>query len=329
MNSVSNHEQNRDSTLWYESPWLWLAVIFALFLLLPYAPLPSALAALILFIITTAAYVYAVVQVIALGTRTQLKLGIAVGAFAACLVLWWAMDKWGMPAAFTPIIEARKAKLHPDSNAIFVVQLAQLVSDASLMGAAIFGGGLVARLIKAPNMLGPICGVIALVDIWGVLFHGPVAQIIEKSPEIAHKAMPSLPAAGALSKNAQFAIQPLQIGVGDYLFLGLLFAALHYNNMNWRGTMRLVVPFIFVTLMAVFFKGWNLPGLPAIGLAVAIPNWKYFEFTRDEKIAMFWAGLLVIVLSAAAYFMVQKTLPETKPEKKGMNPTPTRIKVRP
>jgi hypothetical protein len=318
MNQARISEQTPVARRLLESPWLWLVLIFALFLLLPYAPLPNALSGVLLFIVTTGIYVYAVVQVIALGTRVQLKLVVAIGAFVACLALWWAMDKWGLAAAFAPLAEARKAKHRPDAGALIVMQLAQLTSDAALMGAAIFGGGIVARMIKAPNMLGPICGAIALVDIWGVLFSGPVAQIIEKSPEIAHKAMPSLPAAGALSKNAHFAIPPLQIGVGDYLFLGLLFAALHFNNMNWRGTARLAVPFIFVTLMAVFFFDWNLPGLPAISLAVAIPNWKYFQFTRDEKIAMLWAGLLVIVLSAGAYFAVQRTLPE-KNKKPQMN----------
>ncbi len=289
-----------------------MALIFALFLLSPYVPLPNRLAALALALLTTGLYVYAVVQVIALGTRTQLKALYLVTGLLLCVALWWAIDHWGLAAVIEPIRAARKAKQTPPSSAILLLQFVQLASDASLMGAAIFGGNLVARLINSPNMLGPICGVVALIDIWGVLFAGPVSQIIEKAPQIAQKAMPSLPAAGALSKNAHFAIEPLRIGVGDYLFLGLLFAALHLNGMNWRGAAKLATPFIFFTLMIVQFSTLPMPGLLPIGLAIALPNLKFFQFTRDEKMAMLWAGLLVIVLSAGAYFAVQKSLPEKK-----------------
>lgn len=298
-----------------ESPWPWLALIFALFLGLPYMPLPSRGAALILAILTTALYVYAAVKVIALGTKARLQpTPLAIGLLG-CGFLWWAMDKWGLAAAFEPIAAAHKAKVRPGAGAVFTLQLAQLVSDVALMGAGIFGGCLVARLIKAPNMLGPICGVVALIDIWGVLFAGPVSQMLEKAPEIAQKVMPSLPAAGMLSKNAQFAVEPLRIGVGDYLFMGLLFAALHLNHMNWRGAARLATPFIFLTLMVVMFGTLHMPGLLPIGLAIALPNLKYFKFTREENFAMLWAGLLVVVLSAGAYIAVQKSLPEKPPQK--------------
>ena len=214
-----------------------------------------------------------------------------------------------MAAVAAPLQAAVKAKRAPAAQDIFLLQLVRVTADAALLGASIMGGSLVARLIKSPNMLGPICAVVAMIDIWGVLFAGPVSQIIEKAPQVAQKAMPSLPAAGALAKGAEYAIQPLQIGVGDYLFLGLLFAALHLNGMNWRGAAKLAIPFIFVTLMLVVFVG-HMPGLLPIGLAVALPNWKYFQFTRDEKFALLWAGILVVILSIGAYIAVQKALPE-------------------
>ncbi len=319
--NVAPQEREKPSPAgFWESPWPWLALLFVLQLGAPYLPIPNRTAALAAFLLSTALYVYAVVQAIALGTRGKLPAFVLTAGLLGCALLWWILDKWGIPLAGGALREAFEARRRPAASQIFVFQLAQTAQSAALIGASVFGGSLVARLITAPNMLGPICGVIALIDIWGVLFSGPVAQMLEKVPEIAQKAMPALPAAGALSKGgANFAIQPLQIGAGDYLFLGLLFAALHLNNMNWRSAAKLATPFIFVLLMVVFFTGWALPGLPAIGLAVALPNLRYFQFTREENFAMLWAGLLVIVLSIGAYFAVQKVLPDKKSSQPPMN----------
>lgn len=308
----TREEQNARPKPWWESPWPWLVLLFALQLGSPYLPLPNATFAAIAFVLTTALYVVGVVQFVVLGTRKSLHPALLASGVVACGLLWWVLDNYGTATAFKPIAEALKAKQKPDASAVFMLQSVRVLTDASLLGAAVLGGGLVAKLIKAPNMLGPICGVIAMIDIWGVLFAGPVSQMLEKAPEVAKKAMPSLPGAGTLSKGAEYAIQPLSIGVGDYLFLGLLFAALHLNGMNWRGARNLVIPFIFVVLMIVVFTGLHMPGLLPIGLAIALPNWKYFQFTRDEKFALLWAGLLVLVLSAVAYVAVQRALPEKK-----------------
>lgn len=304
----------------WESPWFWLGLLFVLQLGAPYLPVPNRAVAVATFLLSTALYVYAVVQAIALGTRAKLPALALTAGLIGCAALWWMLDKWGIPLAGSAFKAALRAHQRPAAQ-IFILQLAQTTQSAALIGASVFGGSLVARLITEPNMLGPICGVIALIDIWGVLFSGPVAKIMEKAPEIAQKAMPALPAAGALARGGtHYAIHPLQIGAGDYLFLGLLFAALHLNGMNWRSAAKLATPFIFVTLMVVVFTGWPLPGLPAIGLAIALPNLKYFRFTREENFAMLWAGLFVIVLSAGAYIGVQKLLPDKKPVQKPIHP---------
>jgi hypothetical protein len=277
----------------WESPWPWLALLFALQLGSPYLPLPNATVAVAAFLLTTALYVIAVVQFIVQATRWNLKPLVLLAGTVGFLGLWWALDSYGSAPGPKPLI-------------------VRVLTDAALLGAAVLGGGLVAKLIKAPNMLGPICGVIAMVDIWGVLFAGPVSQMIEKAPEVAEKMMPSLPKTAELARGVEYAIQPVSIGVGDYLFLALLFAALHLNGMNWRGARNLVIPFIFVILMFVAITGLHMPGLLPIGLAIALPNWRYFQFSREEKFALLWAGLLVIVLSAAAYVAVQRALPEKK-----------------
>jgi hypothetical protein len=152
-----------------------------------------------------------------------------------------------------------------------------------------------------------------------VLFGGIVSQLMEKAPTISNTAMAALPTPGAGTPAAErFVIPELQIGAGDYLFLGLLFAALHRNQMDWRGARRWTIPLIILALVGVAFTGMHLPGLVFIGLGVAIPNWKFFEYTRDELFALLYAGIFVVILTVALYFGITSQLPERPPLRPGM-----------
>ena len=293
-----------------ESPWLWLAVLFALNVAVPFLPVPNRWVALGGALTVMALHVTAIVLFSAHATRLQLPAARQAVLLAACLALW-ACSLWGVKPLLESIFRAADAaKTTPSLWLRGIGTINYSARPLALLGASVFGGALVARLIKSPNMLGPICGAVALIDFWGVLLGGPVAQMLEKAPSIAKTAMSSVPSLGAATHSAhKFNIPELQIGAGDYLFLGLLFAALHYNNMNWRGSVKLTIPLVALTLFGTTWIG-NLPGLVPIGIGIALPNLKYFQFTREENFAMLWAGLLVIGLSIGAYFGVQKMLPE-------------------
>jgi hypothetical protein len=96
-----------------------------------------------------------------------------------------------------------------------------------------------------------------------------------------------------------------------------LFAALHLNRMNWRGAVVLTAPLIALALIVLTLVPGvpHLPGLFFIGLGVALPNLKYFEYTREEKFALLYAALFVVVLSAALYFGMVSLLPDKPPAK--------------
>jgi hypothetical protein len=283
-----------------DSPWFWLGVILALGLLVPFVPVPNRAVAVIGAVALTVVYVAAVVQFAAHVTRLQWPLAKVLIWLLLSVSLWAALQWVIGPALRNSLIVDLKAAKKPPS----ALQLAPLVAvstikDIALLSAAMMGGSLVARLI----------------DIWGVLFGGLVSQMIEKTPEVASKAMTNLPAVGALSAP-QYAVDPLRIGAGDYLFLGLLFAALHLNRMNWRGALKLTVLLVSVALLSILLsgllmkQGWALPGLFFIGLGVALPNLKHFEYTREEKFALLYAAIFVIILTAALYFGIVSMLPE-------------------
>ncbi len=298
------------------SPFLWLAIIVALGLTMPFVPAPSFALALSGAIAVTIAYVAAVVLFAASATQWPRRTWLlaALGIISLCA---WAMLRYVVePQMMVAFADAAKSTGRaPGAIQVFSIVALETAINLALMCAAIFGGAVIARLINSPNMLGPVCAIVAMIDIWGVLFGGIVAQMMDKMPDVSKQAMASAPAVGAASQAAAaYAIAPVSVGAGDYLFLGLLFAALHLNGMNWRGALNLTAPLIALALLGILLTPLPmLPGLLFIGLGVAIPNWRYFEYSREEKFALLYAGLFVLVLTVALYFGVTSLLPE-KPQ---------------
>jgi len=278
------------------NPLLWLAVLFAIGVAMPFVPVPNHAAALLGAVIVTVVYVVAVMGLIVGFTRLQLPPAKVAALFFGCLLLWAILGFVIQPQLGAP-------------DAIFLRVIAATLRNLSLLGAASLLGVLVSKLITDANMMAPICALIALIDIWGVLFGGIVAQMLEKAPEVSRHAMTTLPTVGAATGAPPELQIPLpEVGAGDYLFLGLLFAALHAHKMNWRGAANWVTPLITLALLSIplslliFDRDIMLPGLVFIGLGVALPNLKFFNFTRDEKFALVWAGVFVGILTIGLYF---------------------------
>jgi hypothetical protein len=281
-----------------------LGLLLVLGLVMPFIPVATMWASVVGAVALTTISVIAVVQFAVQLTRRPLsRLAIWV-AFALTLGLWALLDNIVLPRVGAPLWATLRSGQQPTPDVQLPLIAVRTVVDLSLMSAAVFGGWLLSKLINEPGMIAPICGVIAMIDVWGVLFGGIVAQLLDKAPTVANKAMASLPTMGAASAatREEFFVAPLSVGVGDYLFLGFLFAALHQNGMNWRGAAKWVTPLILFALLGILAGLPHMPGLLFIGLGVAIPNVKFFRFTPEEKIALVWAGVFVFVLTIGLYF---------------------------
>lgn len=292
------------------SPWLWLAILLLLGVALPFVPIPNIWLAGIGALVLTIGYVFVVVRFASDATRYRLPVLKHAALFALAVALWWIFDNYIGQQAVAPLRDAnaaaRAANLprptHP-ASILFPVILTRTLTDIFLLSSAVLGGALVARLITEPSMLAPICGLIAMIDIWGVLFGGIVAQLIAKAPNVSARAMASMPTIGAAAGPAsKYSIPLPDIGAGDYLFLGVLFAAMHAHRMNVRGAQRWIIPLVILALCGVTLGLPAMPGLLFIGLGAAIPNRAWFSFTRDEKFALMWAGGFVLALSIALGF---------------------------
>lgn len=172
------------------------------------------------------------------------------------------------------------------------------LSDCALILGAIALGRLVARGVRYPNLLVPIGAVAALVDIWGVNLGGPVAQVVQKAPETAARFVTHVPSFGGLHFVAL-------VGIGDFAFLALFFTCLRRFEMNVRWAAVLAAVFAVIGLV-VAVRFFPLPGLPFIALGVLLPNVHRFHFTQDERIALLYGGLFLVVLLGVATILLHR-----------------------
>ncbi len=293
------------------SPLFWLVLLLAMGLLVPFVPVPNRGAAIFGAVLLTVIYVVAVVLLAAHLTRLRLPLRDTLGWLALVVTLWGVLQFWVSPIVgeLFGALAAEGARPSGAQTLLLVATIA--LGDVGLLCMAVLGGSLVARLITAPNMLAPVCGFMALLDIWLVLFSRFVPQLMEQAPQYAEKMTASTPAVGAATAS-RFAIDPVRIGAADYLFLGLLFAALHAHKMNWRGAAWLTTLLISGALMGILRGIPALPGFAAIGLGIALPNLKFFKFTREEKFALLYAALFIVALTIGLFFATPFILAQAK-----------------
>ncbi len=270
---------------------LWLGPLALLALIqfgAPLMPVSSLGAAVVGVVLLTVLYVAGVV-LFSLGmARQRFALPVVLAGCALSAIIYKAIER---------------GALHS--------RLAAPAHSLALLLLATFFGLLVSRLIRHANMIGPIGVMVALIDIWGVLFGGIVSQLLtnKATKGLAHAAMASGPKLGAA--GAKFGLALPDVGLGDYLFLALFLGLLVRFGMNWRASAWWMGAGICAALLAITLLPFvpALPGLLFIGLGAVLPNLRYFTFTRDERFALLYAGVFVVILTIALYFGLTAMLP--------------------
>ena len=300
-------------------PFWWLLFIFALNVALPFLPISNLVVAVASNILLTLVYVGAVV-LFALGiARREWSLPITLLGFGLSVAAWLLVQNGLLPL----VASGLQRGIKPSVAQILGLTGAVTSQDMALLCAAMFGGVSLSRMIRTPNMLGPIGGIIAVIDIWGVLFGGPVSKIMasEAARPVTEKAMTTGPQIGAIGAfRPEFSIPLPQIGVGDFLFLALLLGIIVIHRMNWRTPAWSIWLLVSGALLSITFLPFfpALPGLLFIGAGAVLPNLKYFTYTRDERFALLWAGVLVLVMTVGIHFGLQRALAnlDNKPAQK-------------
>lgn len=262
----------------------------------PFVPIPNAPVAIAGIIVLTLLYVGGTVAFALGAARQRWSLPVILAGCALCAIAFRGMVLLprGFPFAYT-------------------------IQNFALLGLGTFFGLLVARMIRHANMLGPIGVLVALIDIWGVLFGGIVSQLLtnKATQHIASQAMGHGPKLGAATSRFQLALP--DIGIGDYLFLALFLGALVHFGMNWRASAIWMWAGVSFALLAIVLLPFvpALPGLLFLGAGAVLPNLKYFQFTREERFALLYAGIFVVILTAMLYFGLTSMLPPNSASNKG------------
>lgn len=291
------------------NPFWWLLFIALLNVALPFLPISNLIVAIASNLVLTLVYVGAVV-LFALGiARREWSLPLTLLGFGLSVATWLLVQNGLLPFVASGLHRGVK----PSMTQVLGLTSAVTAQDMALLCAAMFGGVSLSRMIRTPNMLGPIGGIIAVIDIWGVLFGGPVSKIMasQAARPVTEKAMTSGPQIGAIgAARPEFAIPLPQIGVGDFLFLALLLGIIVIHRMNWRTPAAATWLLVSGALLSITFLPFfpALPGLLFIGAGAVLPNLKYFTYTRDEKFALLWAGVLVLVMTVGIHFGLRHML---------------------
>jgi len=172
----------------------------------------------------------------------------------------------------------------------------QVIGNIALILWAIFLGRLVSRVIREGKLLLPVAVVASIADIITV-FWGVVHEISQKAPEVVETFSAQTPVAVPLTLPVPILTA---VGIGDFLFLALFLTVAVRYAMN--DAKAVWATFAIMLAAPVPFVIWpdlaGLPGLPLISLAVLGANWRYLRFSREEKRALAFAGVLVIAVAA-------------------------------
>lgn len=159
------------------------------------------------------------------------------------------------------------------------------------------GGSMIAKMVREAKILLPLGIVAGVIDIVGAMTPiGFTAHMVQSHPEVVQHASVQVPAFAGLLVHTT-------IGAGDPLFIAFFFSVVHRHKLNTAATFPLVYALLTLSLLAVQFRLIaQIGALAPLGLAVIIANWKYFKFSREEKFAMLYAGLISIA-AAVAFFL--------------------------
>lgn len=293
-----------------------MVVIFAINLATPFLPIPSQIVANLAGVAITLLYVAAVIGFALAVARRQLRIRWALAWVALCALAWMSVEYGMNPFVERTFRAINRVGGQPTSAQLVTFFYTQSLQDVALMSGAAFAGTLIAKMIRHANLLVPICVGIALIDIWGVLFGGIVSQMMNNAATapIAAKAMTAGPQIGAVgAARPEFSLSLPPIGIGDFLFAALLLSVIVNLKMNWKDAARWMFGLVSLALLGLtFIKEFPpLPGLLFIGLGAILPNLKYSTYTREEKFALLWGGLFVVVLTTGLYFAFKFGLPQT------------------
>ena len=164
-------------------------------------------------------------------------------------------------------------------------------------------GKLVSFRVADKNLLLPVVMFAAYIDFWTVN-HGPVSAALKHAPDIVSAVSAPIPKVGTGSF-----VPNTMIGPGDFIFMGLVFAAVCNLGMNGKRNYWFIFTTMTIGMLAVMLGALEfLPALTVLAIGTVAANWKEFHLSRQEKISTAIVGVLLISsLPLVWWFIGSKT----------------------
>jgi hypothetical protein len=168
-------------------------------------------------------------------------------------------------------------------------------------------GAALSRILRSANMIPPVAGVLALVDIWTVLLGGPVQRVMESAAPSAQRLTEAMtirlpaPTSGA----APMAV----VGFADFVFIAFFVAAMcrfEGDAVGYGRTVRPLAAVLAAYMVVVLLTDWRLPALVPMAAVVLAVHWRRFRYSRSEAIALIYAAALVAVLLGGAVWLSRR-----------------------
>ena len=168
-------------------------------------------------------------------------------------------------------------------------------------------GAALSLILRSANMIPPVAGVLALVDIWTVLLGGPVQRAMESAAPSAQRLTEAMtvrlpaPTSGA----APMAV----VGFADFVFIAFFVAAMcrfEGDAVGYGGTVRPLAVVLAAYMVVVLLTGWPLPALVPMAAVVLTVHWRRFRYSRSEALALVYAGALVVLLLGGVIWLARR-----------------------
>jgi len=270
----------------------------AMYVLLAGSPLIRGIPALPGAIAVTALFIVATLLVAAAAARVSMSWPTELLGTLLGLVLWWVLAGLGENNATLRLVTV------PAADVIFLV-------------ACVLAGRLLSRIITERNLLLPVALVLALADVFTV-FIGPTGQALEKMPELVANLSIKVPQVGSAAgpEGAAGLTHMATMGPGDLVFAALFFAAVVRFGLSLRASfIGITVPVVIGLvgfLLLPLLPG--VPVLPLMALGFLIANRGRFRLSRQEKIFVLIAAVVVALLLAGLWLAMRALLPEAPEE---------------
>ena len=191
----------------------------------------------------------------------------------------------------------------------------KMVMYAIMLLSASCVGYLVSLRIKDRNLLLPVVMFAATIDLWTVNA-GPVSSVMKGAPEIVSAVSAPIPMAG----TGAF-VPALMMGMGDPLFMAVVFAAVHRVGLDARRNYFFVLAIMTITMMAVLVGIVPyIPALIALAVAVVAANWGQFRLSRQEKISTAIVAVVLVATLPLVWHILKPKKPASKPDTKVTSP---------